>query len=169
VTRLLGFASSTSSKQELLDLRELVEQAVTEMRPRLLERQVEIQVSFSDAAVIRGDRERVVQCVIEMLSNAADYSPVSATIRVTAARSPARPGFVDLLFSDQGPGIPPHIADRVFDLFFTTRPGGTAFGLASVKQTVQSHGGHVEVVPSITGGACLRVSLPTSDRPKNRR
>lgn len=160
VTHLLSFASSTSITQQTFDLKEVVEQAVTELVSRLQERRLEVQVSFSTIPLIHGDRERMVQCMIELISNALEYSPKHGRVTVRCSFSSSRTGFVDLEVSDQGPGIPPNLTDRVFDLFFTTRPGGTGVGLASVKHTVQSLGGEVMAVSNNTTGCCIRATLP---------
>ncbi|NOT00170.1 MAG: hypothetical protein HOP29_06040 [Phycisphaerales bacterium] len=163
VTRLLGFASNASVAHETLDLRCVVDQAVAEIRNRLEERRIETRISFATEPFVRGDRERMVQCFIELLSNAAEFSPQPGVVTVECVPCPDRPEFVNVLIADAGPGIPPHIADRVFDLFFTTRSGGTGIGLASVKQTVQSHGGQVRIINASTSGARVQLSLPTVD------
>lgn len=160
VTHLLSFASSTSTTQQPFKLRDVVEQAVAELAPRLRERGVDVQLTFTNCPLIHGDRERMVQCMIELLSNALDFSPKNGRVTVQCAYSASRPGFVDLEVSDQGPGIPPHMTDRVFDLFFTTRAGGTGVGLASVRHTIQSLGGEVMVVPNEATGCRIRVTLP---------
>lgn len=163
VTQLLNFASQASTQREPFALRSVVEQAAAELRPRFEERRIRLDVSFSECPTIDGDRERMVQCVIELLSNALDHSPACSVVTVQCAACLERQGFVDLLVSDDGPGVPPQIAERVFDLFFTTRPGGTGIGLASVKHTVHSHGGEVMIVPSIARGTQVRITLPCLD------
>jgi signal transduction histidine kinase len=60
---------------------------------------------------------------------------------------------------DHGPGIPPEVAGRIFDPYFTGKQGGTGLGLALVKQTVELHGGSVEVQPTPGGGATFVVRL----------
>jgi len=160
VTHLLGFSSATSTVRDVHSLRDAVEQAVDELRPKLTERNVRVGLCFSADPKIDADRERIVQSIIELLANALDFSPPGAAIRVECMASLERPGFVDLTVSDSGPGIQPEIASRVFDLFFTTRPGGTGVGLASVRHTVHSHGGDVAIVPSPEGGTTVRLTLP---------
>ena len=82
-----------------------------------------------------------------------------------------RSGFVDLYVTDTGPGIPSEDMDRVFDLFFSTRPGGTGIGLASVRHTVHGHGGEVMAVPNAGNGTRIRLTLPLlveANRPDRR-
>ncbi len=160
VTHLLDFSSAASTARGVFSLREAVEQAVDELRPRLAERDVSVDVSFSVYPKIDADRERIIQSIIELLANALDFSPPGERILIECIASLERPGSVDLTVSDCGPGIPPEVASRVFDLFFTTRPGGTGVGLASVLHTVHSHGGDVAIISSPGGGTTVRLTLP---------
>jgi CheY-like chemotaxis protein len=70
--------------------------------------------------------------------------------------------FVELVVSDTGPGIPPHVAERIFEPFFSTKENGkgTGMGLAIVHGIVHEHGGHVLVDEAPGGGARLRVLWP---------
>jgi CheY-like chemotaxis protein len=70
--------------------------------------------------------------------------------------------FVELVVSDTGPGIPPHVTERIFEPFFSTKENGkgTGMGLAIVHGIVHEHGGHVLVDEAPGGGARLRVLWP---------
>jgi signal transduction histidine kinase len=168
VTRLIGFASTVSPAPKPFNLRDVVDQAVHELRPKLDEREITLTVVFELDAVLHGDRERMIQCVIELLSNSLEYTPPCGRIDIKCVECTERPGFVDLYVADTGPGIPLDVMDRVFDLFFSTRPGGTGIGLASVRHTVHGHGGEVMAVPNAGNGARIRLTLPIlheADRP----
>ena len=67
--------------------------------------------------------------------------------------------------SDTGPGIPEGVRDRVFELFFTTRPDGTGMGLATVKKIVESHGGQVDVTRTGPDGTTFRIEVPRCPSP----
>lgn len=163
VTRLIGFARTVSLAPKPFSLREVVDQAVQELRPILDERNITLAVVFELDAVLQGDHERMTQCVIELLSNSLQYTPHGGRIDITCAECTERSGFVDLYVTDTGPGIPPDVMDRVFDLFFSTRPGGTGIGLASVKHTVHGHGGEVMAVPNAGNGTRIRLTLPLQE------
>jgi nitrogen-specific signal transduction histidine kinase len=69
------------------------------------------------------------------------------------------------LFSDNGPGIPAELADRVLDPFFSGRQGGQGMGLAIARNILTAHGGSIEVVvDGRRNGANIRVTLPISSR-----
>lgn len=168
VTRLIGFAATVSPAPKPFNLRDVVDQAVHELRPKLEDRGITLNVAFELQAILLGDRERMIQCVIELLSNSLEYTPRSGRIDVKCVECAERSGFVDLYVTDTGPGIPPDVMGRVFDLFFSTRPGGTGIGLASVRHTVHAHGGEVTAVPNAGKGTRIRLTLPLleeADRP----
>ena len=70
------------------------------------------------------------------------------------------PSSVEITVLDDGPGIPPAILERVFDLSFTTKRGGTGIGLALVRRETERLGGSAEVAFSTEHGTLLRVTLP---------
>ena len=73
-----------------------------------------------------------------------------------------RPGEIEIIFEDQGPGIPEDILPRIFDPFFTTKPPsqGTGLGLAIAQGVVAEHGGRIEVIPRTSSGAVFHVVFP---------
>ena len=64
--------------------------------------------------------------------------------------------------TDNGPGMPPDVMDRIFSPFFTTKPQGTGLGLAIVRKIVNAHDGRIDVQVPAAGGTQFRVTLPVS-------
>jgi signal transduction histidine kinase len=67
-----------------------------------------------------------------------------------------------LTVSDTGHGIPRETRDKIFDLYYSTKKGGSGIGLAMTYRAIQLHGGSIEVDTAPTGGALLRFRLPAS-------
>ena len=103
-----------------------------------------------------GDAARLKACAVNLLLNAVQASPRGARVRVLCG--PAAGG-VFLEVADEGPGVPPEVGDRVFEPFFTGRPGGTGLGLAVTRRIAEAHGGSV-VCRSGSGGTVFRVEVP---------
>ncbi len=102
------------------------------------------------------DAGQLRQVLWNLIKNAAQAAP-QAAVRVRAL--PREDG-VELQVDDAGPGVPEEDRERVFELFFSTRPYGVGVGLATCRQIVAAHGGRIWVAPSDLGGASFRVLLP---------
>ena len=109
------------------------------------------------------DRERIVQVLNNLLSNAARHSPESSPIRVTAARDGAH---VAVSVSDAGQGVPPAMLDRLFRKHVALAGDGTAasgLGLAICKGLVEAHGGRIRAESTGLGqGARFTFTLPAA-------
>jgi two-component system, OmpR family, sensor kinase len=108
--------------------------------------------------VLAADPDRLAQAVLNLVTNAALHTPAGTRIRLRAREDH---GEVVLEVSDDGPGIPPAIRERVFDPFVTAgdAPGSTGLGLAVVEAVVEAHGGDVEL-DSGPDGTRFRLRLP---------
>jgi two-component system nitrogen regulation sensor histidine kinase NtrY len=67
-----------------------------------------------------------------------------------------------VVVEDNGPGVPEHMSERVFQPFFTTRAQGTGLGLAIVQKIVVMHNGRVIATDARGGGASIQISIPTA-------
>ncbi len=160
VTGLLNMARSSRDGFEEIDPAAIVRSAARELAPELVRRGIVLTEDISGEPMsVEGDRRRLEQAVIELLSNAMEQSKSGDTIRVIC-----RPAGTDemalLAVEDQGAGVPSAIRDRVFDLFFTTKPTGTGIGLATVKRVARLHGGDAMVREGASGGARFEVVIP---------
>ncbi len=72
--------------------------------------------------------------------------------------------YVQIAFKDSGPGIPENILKRIFDPFFSTRPGGHGLGLATSYSIVKNHGGYIDVDTEVGAGTTFYVIIPASEK-----
>ncbi len=158
---------SIKLRSDAIELGSVVAQAVETVEPHLLEKQHRLSVIPApgrEALYVNGDFARLVQCVGNILSNAAKFTDPGGEISVrTYLEGPA----VVVEVTDNGTGISPELLPRVFDLFVQSdrtldrAQGGLGIGLAVVKRLVQMHGGEVAVEsPSIGQGSTFRIKLP---------
>jgi signal transduction histidine kinase len=94
-----------------------------------------------------------------LLLNAGQAMQGAGTIVVALSQSGAL-ARVDI--TDQGPGIPPEVREKLFTPFFTTKSRGTGLGLATARRIAESHGGQVEILQSGREGTSIRVTLPAA-------
>jgi signal transduction histidine kinase len=163
IDRLFDSAPIGSSplQLEVLDLAEVLEQALEVCQPSLARHSVTVTWS-TVPALIEGDRLRLVQVLTNLLDNAAKYSEAPGRIEVELGMS-AETVWVQV--RDQGRGIAAECLPHIFDLFVQGRAAsavpGFGIGLAVVKCLMEAHRGQVEVHSAGPGqGATFRVSLP---------
>lgn len=116
---------------------------------------------------VLGDRDALERILVNLLDNAAKYSPPGTRISLGARRVEA--GTVELLVSDRGPGVPPEERERVFERLYrgdrsrAARNGqGAGLGLAICRALARGQGGDVTVHDGPEGGATFRVTMPAA-------
>ncbi|WP_454118577.1 sensor histidine kinase [Microbacterium lacticum] len=122
-------------------------------------------VEQSAHAVIRGDRDRLLQAWLQLADNAAKYTPTGSAIEIGSA---VHPSGAQLWVRDHGPGIPPAMRHRVFRRFDRgagkRSVGGSGLGLAIVDAIAKAHGGRCIVAETPGGGATLTLEIPIGTR-----
>ncbi len=178
VSRLLDFSRDTPHRPANVDLRRVTEEGVL-MIAGTLPASVRLALSLPKQALwCQADATQIQRVVQNLVVNARDaMSKKGGTLEVRLRGMPARelpPAasteacWLQLQVSDQGPGIPPAVRDRVFDPFFTTKkPGvGTGLGLVQVQGIVEQHGGHV-TIETDASGTTFSIFLQASDPPES--
>lgn len=115
--------------------------------------------------LIRIDFNLFKQALVNLLSNAAAYSPSGTTIDLEIMMSKDT---IILKVTDKGPGIPTESLPHLFDKFYRvpgTPSGGTGIGLAIAKAIVEMHGGAIEAANISKGGTCFSIKLPLEKQP----
>ena len=161
ITSMLTFADPERLALETVDVRELVEDSLGAFaREPRQPRAHEITTDVEDMS-LAGDRIKLRQALRNLVANALDAQPEGGEIHVEVSRTD---GGACFRVTDSGPGIPPDLADRVADPFFTTHADGTGLGLALVYTIARLHGGSLEVAtePAPQGGADVRLTIPLS-------
>jgi PAS domain S-box-containing protein len=144
-----------------VDLLQLIKQTVERFRTQT-EKHV-FRLDFPpDFPALHADEERLTQVITNLLSNAVKYSPSGGEIQIEGS---AGDNEVSVCVHDQGPGISPEDADRIFDRFYRAsgamaRTQGAGLGLFLAKAVVDAHGGRIWVDPSPEQGARLCFTLP---------
>lgn len=112
---------------------------------------------------IVGDRDRIQQLLINIMSNAIKYTPNGGTIRIVAS---ARAGEVHIQVKDNGIGIPKEDLDRLFERFYrvdkarSRERGGTGLGLSIAKEIADAHGGKISIESQVQKGTTVHIILP---------
>jgi two-component system sensor histidine kinase KdpD len=144
-------------------LDETVEAVVARMRPRLAGVSLELLMP-EDPPDIPVDGVQMDQVLTNLLENAARYSPVGATVKVSVASFRDR---VQVRVIDEGPGIPADDRERVFEAFYRGQRGpetpGSGLGLAIANAIVTAHGGRIWIDDAPGAGTAVVFEIPVGD------
>ena len=158
VTNFLNFAKPTELVLGPVDIGVIAERAAEEIRSEARARGGEVTVS-GDFGVVDGDEVLLRQAFSNLCRNALEAC-VGIPPRIIVEGSTDTAGFLRVNVSDNGPGVDPAVATRIFRPFFTTKARGTGLGLALVQKIIVTHNGRVTAANAEGGGACLTVVLP---------
>lgn len=155
VTMLLECASPRAPNFKPHDLHEIAGHVLDLLASKAEGKDVRLQRELTARnSILVCDREQLTQVFLNLVINALHFVPAGGRI-VVATRN--EDGAIVATVSDNGPGIPAELRQRVFDPFFTRREGGIGLGLTIVQQIVQVHHAEIWVTESPWGGACFNV------------
>jgi signal transduction histidine kinase len=160
VSQLAGFTRSPLEGEQALSLVEVAGSAATLTRRLRLQRDIDFEDRYCDEElIVRGNEGQLVQALLHMLTNGFQASTAGSTVRLELVREGQD---AVALVSDEGPGVPPEQAERIFELFETTRleQQGSGIGLAAARAIARRHGGELELRPTSSGALfALRLTL----------
>ncbi len=156
IRSLLDFSRPYPLRVERVDLEALVSRVAEALADRAAAQGVTVERATQPAA-IDADPDYLEEALLELGCNALRAMPQGGKLAI-ALELAADTVVVEV--SDTGSGVSEGVRDRVFDLFFTTRPEGSGVGLATVRKIVELHGGRIALARSDAAGSSFRVALP---------
>jgi signal transduction histidine kinase len=144
---------------ETLDLAHATREAIALVRPRLGERpELILREELAEVGTIHARGSEVIGAIVNLIVNAVDACGTRGTITVEVGDGPDGPW---VAVADDGPGMTPEVAARVFEPFFSTKgEEGTGLGLANVFATMRRHGGDVLLTTAPARGARFTLRFP---------
>ena len=159
-------AGAVPLQRRPFEVAEVLEQAAAECRLHAGRALVEVDVQPPELTAC-GDAERIHQVVANLLENALRYSPPEVRVHLAAQPGPRGQGVL-IEVRDEGPGIPPEEASKVFERFYradaarSSDHGGAGLGLAVARWIVDLHGGEIRAEANEPRGCRMVVTLPDS-------
>jgi C4-dicarboxylate-specific signal transduction histidine kinase len=163
IGRLRSLFAKTPVAHPAVDVNDLIREVAAPMRRDLASRGIALQLALAaKLPAVRGDRVQLQEVIVNLLANGADaMDSVAGKSRELVVRSTAdESGGIAVAVTDVGVGLDPANVARLFDAFFTTKPGGMGMGLAICKSIVAAHGGRIWAAPNAAGGATFQLTLP---------
>ena len=161
VQTLVDFSRPVELQLREQDLRSVLGDVLALARDEMIARGVRIESHLPEKPLpVLIDADLLKQAVINVLQNGAQSMPEGGKLEVRLAEDPAGKGSAVLRIRDEGPGIPAAIREKIFDLYFTTRPEGSGIGLAMTYRILQLHHGGIEVQSEEGHGAEFQMRIP---------
>lgn len=169
VENLLSVTRIEDGRMALRPSAELVEEIVTEALNHVGRGRTDHVITFTcedEWLMARADARLIVQVVVNIVDNALKYTPPGSHIDITAAREDDK---VVVTIADDGPGVPPEVGERVFDMFFSgsNRAADSrrslGLGLALCRSIITAHGGIISLSQNQPHGAVFRFTLPAEE------
>jgi signal transduction histidine kinase len=158
VKTFLNFTKPVEINLEETDIRALIEEVLDAARPSIAKANLQLALDLPENfPPVLLDRQLIHQCVLNLLLNASSFTPPGGRVTVRVER---KGDFAAISVSDTGKGISPEDRGKIFQLFFTTRPGGTGIGLANTFRFVQLHNGRIEFESEPGKGTTFCMELP---------
>ena len=144
---------------------ELIDETVEAFRPQAEQKGLQLTESVAhDVLPVRGNPEKLQRVLYNLVQNAVRHTPADGTVSLRAARDDS---YVRIEVADDGEGIPPEQAERVFERFFRGGDGarngtGAGLGLSICRAIVEAHGGRIWVEPGDGRGSRVCFTVPAA-------
>lgn len=170
VRGLLGFSRKTASEKAHVDMNTLIENTLSMVRNQAKFYNITFDVRLDKSIPeVNADPNQIQQVFLNLLINAADAMEEKGKITISSRMiEDGADRFVEIEFTDTGPGIPEEIRSKVFEPFFTTKPAGkgTGLGLAVSYGIIKKHEGQIFVKSEPGHGASFFIRLPVNKTDK---
>ncbi|GAC1676313.1 MAG: hypothetical protein PVS2B2_11910 [Candidatus Acidiferrum sp.] len=158
VKRFLDFSRPMDIRLEATQLADLLKEVLEVAQPQLQKANVQVaQLLPIDVPEVYVDRALLKQAVLNLMLNAVEAMPGGGQLRLILSR---RGEVAEISVEDTGKGITTENKQKIFQLFYTTRPGGSGIGLATTFRIVQLHNGSIDFTSEVGRGTTFRIELP---------
>jgi len=175
VRRLMRFSRPQSYRPQILQINHVIRDVLQVLHP-LFRQTITVRTDLWEGLpTIEADKSQMEQVLINLIVNALDAMPGRGELKVSTMPGEAgksqggdhHRGFITVIVSDTGIGIPADLQSAIFEPFFTTKPAGkgTGLGLSTVHTIVEQHHGRIAVRSTPGAGTAFIISLPASESP----
>jgi two-component system NtrC family sensor kinase len=159
ILRLRTFSRIDEGERKVIDVRDNIESVLTILRHRCGS-EISLTMECVDVPDLDCYPSLLNQAIMNLVANAIDAVEGEGKVSVRAYTEDVN---CVIAVTDNGPGVPVNLRERVFEPFFTTKPvgQGTGLGLSMTYAIVKKHNGELEITDVPGGGACVAIRLPT--------
>jgi len=160
VKTFLDFTRPVELRVAPTDVEGLVREVFLLAEPQAQKNKVRLVFeSQGELPAVNIDRDLMKQALLNLVLNGCQAMPAGGQLTV---KPQADGHYLSLEISDQGEGIPPEARQKIFSLFYTTKPGGSGIGLAMAFRVLQLHNGYIDFSSELQHGTTFRLSIPVA-------
>jgi PAS domain S-box-containing protein len=162
INRIRLMFTKGASEREFVDLNEVIREMIVLLHNEAARYGISIRADLAaDLPKVLADHVQMQQVFMNLMLNSIEaMKDVGSQGELVIKSQQLNDGELLISVSDTGVGLPPEIADRIFDAFFTTKPQGTGMGLPISRTIIESHGGRLWVAANSGRGATFQFTLP---------
>lgn len=163
VRRLRDYISRGETERQVVSLARLVNEASALAFVSTGSQSVDLAVKIAEDDLVLVDRVQIQQVLLNLIRNAMEAMQDQAHGRLSISALRREPGFIEMIVSDNGPGLAPEIAERLFQPFHSTKATGMGVGLSICRTIIEAHEGRIWADASPLGGTSFHFTLPDGD------
>jgi NO-binding membrane sensor protein with MHYT domain len=167
IERIRALHKKAPPRKDALDINGAILEVIALTRGEVVKNGISVQSHLVDGLpLIQGDRVQLQQVILNLIINAVEamsgVSEGSRGLRIGTGKDASDRVLVAV--QDSGPGLNPDSFERLFDSFYTTKPGGLGMGLSICRSIVEAHGGRIWATPNAGPGITMQFTLPINDQ-----
>ncbi len=161
VRQLLDLYRPAAATAGMMDVNALIERLLLLINKRLKDQRVHAECNLApDLPAVPGRSNEITQVLLNLMVNAIEAMPDGGRLQIQTRLTASEQHSLVIRISDTGRGIAPHLQQRIFEPFITTREGGTGLGLTISSQIITHHGGTITLESQMGVGSTFSVTLP---------
>jgi PAS domain S-box-containing protein len=163
MSRISSLFKKEALQRELVDVNELIREMIVLLRSEANRYSISMRIQLADdLPKVMADRVQLQQVFMNLMLNGIDAMKETTRKGELIITSQVERGHVQVSVSDNGVGLRPEQADKIFKAFFTTKDNGTGMGLPISRSIIESHGGHLWATGVLGSGATFQFTLPAT-------
>ena len=166
ISGLRALVKKAPPRTESFDMNEAIREVIVVTRSEAARNGISVETQLADGLpLVEGDRVQLQQVIVNLVINAieamSDIREGARELLISTGKS--KSGGVLVAVRDSGPGLAPATLERLFEAFYTTKPGGLGLGLSICRSIIDAHGGRLWASANEPRGAVFQFTLPPRD------
>jgi PAS domain S-box-containing protein len=162
INRIRALVKKAPPRKDRLEINEAILQVIALAKSEITNNHVSVQTQLAETLpAIQGDRVQLQQVILNLLINAIEaMSGMSEGRELLISTAETDPEGMLVAVRDSGPGFAPESVDRLFESFYSTKPGGLGLGLSICRSIIEAHGGQMSATTNVPQGAVFQFTIP---------